>query len=680
MLKKYKYILKGLDCANCAREIEERLQKENCLKNVSVNFSTLKLSFEAEEDFYTFISKIISEVEPEVEVLKENISKNEKNNEPIIHLILGILFAGIGFYSNVKGKEIFVLLAYIILLYRTFLNAIKLIIKSKTINENFLITISCIGAYLVGEHMEGLMVIFLYEIEKILEEKAIHNSRKSISNLMNIKPEYATLENGEVVLPETVKIGTIILVKKGEKIPLDGVVVSGKSYIDTSSLTGESNLVFVEEGSSILSGSINQEGILKIKVEKTYENSTVSRILELVENATDKKTKTETFVGKASKIYTPIVLLLAFFVAIFLPILTDATYQVSIYRALIFLVISCPCAIAISVPLSYFSGIGKASKEGILIKGSDYLDTIRNIKKIVFDKTGTLTTGNFKVSKINLYDKNYSKDEVLEYAAYGESLSNHPIAKSIVASFDKKIDSKKIEKHQEFSGKGISYEMDGKTILVGNRNFVKANETSEIGTTIYVSIDDKFIGSIILMDEIKEKTKEAIQTLKKRKIDIEMFTGDHKNSALYIGKQLGISEVKSEMLPDDKYHELEKILKSTNDKVAFVGDGINDSPVLVLASVGISMGGIGSSAAIEASDVVIMTDDISKIESAIQISKITDRIIKQNLTFALATKMIILLLSVFGIGGMWQAIFADVGVTLITILNTLRILKYRIGK
>lgn len=680
ILKKYKYILKGLDCANCARKIEERLQKENCFKNVSVNFSTLKLSFEAEEDLYDFISKIISEVEPEVEVLKENISKNEKNNEPIIRLILGILFAGIGFYSNIKGKEIFVLLAYIILLYRTFLNAIKLIIKSKTINENFLITISCIGAYLVGEHMEGLMVILLYEIGKILEEKAIHNSRKSISNLMNIKPEYATLENGEVVLPETVKIGTIILVKKGEKIPLDGVVVSGKSYIDTSSLTGESDLVFVEEGSSILSGSINQEGILKIKVEKTYENSTVSRILELVENATDKKTKTETFVGRASKIYTPIVLLLAFFVAIFLPILTDVTYQVSIYRALIFLVISCPCAIAISVPLSYFSGIGKASKEGILIKGSDYLDTIRNIKKIVFDKTGTLTTGNFKVSKINLYDKNYSKDEVLEYAAYGESLSNHPIAKSIVASFDKKIDPKKIEKHQEFSGKGISYEMDGKTILVGNRNFVKANETSEIGTTIYVSIDDKLIGSIILMDEIKEKTKEAIQTLKKRKIEIEMFTGDHKNSALYIGKQLGISEVKSEMLPDDKYHELEKILKSTNDKVAFVGDGINDSPVLALASVGISMGGIGSSAAIEASDVVIMTDDISKIESAIQISKITDRIIKQNLTFALATKIIILLLSVFGIGGMWQAIFADVGVTLLTILNTLRILKYRIGK
>ena len=520
--------------------------------------------------------------------------------------------------------------------------------------------------------MEGLMVILLYEIGKILEEKAIHNSRKSISNLMNIKPEYATLENGEVVLPETVKIGTIILVKKGEKIPLDGVVVSGKSYIDTSSLTGESNLVFVEEGSSILSGSINQEGILKIKVEKTYENSTVSRILELVENATDKKTKTETFVGKASKIYTPIVLLLAFFVAIFLPILTDATYQVSIYRALIFLVISCPCAIAISVPLSYFSGIGKLSKEGILVKGSNYLDSIKDISDIAFDKTGTITTGEFCISKINIYDKKYNEDKIMEIFASGEALSNHPIAKSILKKYEGEVDFSCVKNFKEVSGSGISFTYRKDSVKIGSAKFCKSKD---VNNNIYLSINDSVVASLVIEDEIKNSTIETISKLKELGINVYMFTGDSKDKAISIASKVGIDNVNYEMLPEDKYNSLECIIKNKTGVVAFVGDGINDAPVVKLADLGISMGLNGSDSAIEASDIVIMNDDISKILNAIKISKKTSRIIKENLIFALSIKISVLILAILGLTSMFVAVFADVGVTILCILNTLRILK-----
>lgn len=680
-MKKYEFILKDLDCAGCANEIQEKLEKNPKLHNVNVNFAKLKLTYETDEVTVEEVRKAVKEQEPEVEMIEISKQKDEEKSTTstqIIRLVIGVAIILIGLYANLPSGigKFLIIIGYVILLYRTAKNALKMLFKSKKINENFLITISCIGAYLVGEHMEGLMVIILYEIGKILEEKSVNKSRKSIKDLMNIKPEYANLKiENEVkqVSPEDVKIGDIILVKEGERIPLDGIVTKGMADLNTSSLTGESKLTQIKEGQKVLSGSIVVEGMLEIKVAEKYENSTVSRILDLVENATDKKAKTETFVSKASSIYTPIVLGLAAIVAIFLPMFTDIAYtgnNGSIYRALIFLVISCPCSIAISVPLSYFSGIGKSSKEGILIKGSDYIDIIKDIKEIVFDKTGTLTKGEFEIQEIECFE-NYTEKEVLKYAAMGEKYSNHPIAKSIIKSNQEILED--VQDFKEIAGKGLSYQYNSKIILVGNAQLVVEKETNDT-TKVYVKIDDELAGTISLGDTIKEGTKSAIKQLKELGIKTNMFTGDNKNIAEKIGKEIGIENIKSEMLPQDKYNELEKMLNS-NKKVAFVGDGINDSPVLARADVGISMGGVGSESAIEASDVVIMTDNILKIINAIKISKKTCGIIKQNLLFSIGVKVLILILSTLGVGGMWQAVFADVGVTIITIFNTLRILK-----
>ena len=698
-MKKYEFILKDLDCAACANEIQEKLEKNPNLHNVNVNFAKLKLTYETDEVSVEEVRKAVLEQEPDVEMIDASLEhteqKEEKSNtmSQVCRLVIGIAIAFIGMYAKLPATAsiILIIVGYAILLYRTAKNAIKMLFKSKKINENFLITISCIGAYLVGEHLEGLMVIILYEIGKILEEKSINKSRKSIKDLMNIKPEYANLkiENDiKQVSPEEVKIGDIILVKEGEKVPLDGIVTKGNADLNTASLTGESKLSQVQEGKNVLSGSIVVDGMIEVKVTEKYENSTVSRILDLVENATDKKAKTETFVNKASSIYTPIVIGLAAIVAIILPLFTDIPYvgnNGSIYRALIFLVISCPCSIAISVPLSYFSGIGKSSKEGILIKGSDYIDAIKDIKEIVFDKTGTLTKGEFEIQKIDILS-NYNEQEVLKYAAMGERFSNHPIAKSIIKANKVDVDNVEVQDFKEIAGKGLSYQYDGKTILVGNSTLVndenKADEKDDT-TIIYVKVGDELVGIIYLGDTIKDGAKEAIRQLNAQGIRTSMFTGDNHKNAEKIGKELGIQNIKSEMLPQDKYNELEKIINantknsenSTNRKVAFVGDGINDSPVLARADVGISMGGVGSESAIEASDIVIMTDDISKIIDAINISKKTCGIIKQNLIFSVGVKVLILLLSVLGISGMWQAVFADVGVTILTIFNTLRILK-----
>lgn len=698
-MKKYEFILKDLDCAACANEIQEKLEKNPNLHNVNVNFAKLKLTYETDEVSVEEVRKAVLEQEPDVEMIDASLEhteqKEEKSNtmSQVCRLVIGIAIAFIGMYAKLPATAsiILIIVGYAILLYRTAKNAIKMLFKSKKINENFLITISCIGAYLVGEHLEGLMVIILYEIGKILEEKSINKSRKSIKDLMNIKPEYANLkiENDiKQVSPEEVQIGDIILVKEGEKVPLDGIVTKGNADLNTASLTGESKLSQVQEGKNVLSGSIVVDGMIEVKVTEKYENSTVSRILDLVENATDKKAKTETFVNKASSIYTPIVIGLAAIVAIFLPLFTDIPYvgnNGSIYRALIFLVISCPCSIAISVPLSYFSGIGKSSKEGILIKGSDYIDAIKDIKEIVFDKTGTLTKGEFEIQKIDILS-NYNEQEVLKYVAMGERFSNHPIAKSIIKANKVDVDNVEVQDFKEIAGKGLSYQYDGKTILVGNSTLVndenKADEKDDT-TIIYVKVGDELVGIIYLGDTIKDGAKEAIRQLNAQGIRTSMFTGDNHKNAEKIGKELGIQNIKSEMLPQDKYNELEKIINantknsenSTNRKVAFVGDGINDSPVLARADVGISMGGVGSESAIEASDIVIMTDDISKIIDAINISKKTCGIIKQNLIFSVGVKVLILLLSVLGISGMWQAVFADVGVTILTIFNTLRILK-----
>ena len=736
ILKKYNFKLENLDCANCANKIEEALKKDESLKSVSVNFSKLKLSFETDNLDLDKIKETISGLEPEVvvtdynkkhDVHKEHDHEHEHHHEHhhhehececgcsshehnhhhehkkedkkivqgemkvklyIIRLIIGIVLdcvSASGIIENDLINTILLVFSYIVLLFRTAINSVKLLFKSKTINENLLITISCIGAYLVGEKFEGLMVIILYEIGKILENKAVNKSRKSISKLMDIKPEYANKKDGDSILkvdPEEVKIGDILVIKKGEKVPLDGIVINGNTKLNTASLTGESKLRDVNENMEILSGSINEGEVIEIKVTKEYNDSTVSRILELVENATDKKAKTETFVNKAAKIYTPIVIVLAVMVAVLLPMINQSiTYSDSIYRALIFLVISCPCAIAISVPLSYFSGIGKASKEGILVKGSDYLDALKDIKIICTDKTGTLTKGKFEVEKVVKFDETKTNKDILKLAALGESFSNHPISQSILEYVDENIDYQddisNVKNYKEISGKGLSFEFENKNILVGNNELVEyKDDVTEVGTVIFIKEDENILGYILLSDTIKPEAKEFVVNLKKEKIRVKMFTGDNLEIAKDVAEKIGITEVKAEMLPTEKYDELEKIIKSNkNGKVAFIGDGLNDSPVLARADIGISMGNIGQEAAIEASDVVIMTDRIEKIYDGIKISKKTSKIIKQNLIFAIGVKIIVLLLSIFGLAGMWQAIFADVGVTLLTILNTLRILK-----
>ena len=565
-------------------------------------------------------------------------------------------------------------MSYVILLYRTLKIAVKMLIKSHTINENALITISAIGAYFVDKQMEGLMVITLYEIGKILEEKAVNNSRNSIKDLMNIKQDFANKVVGDktkVINVEDVKINDMLIIKKGEKIPVDGIVIEGETKLNLFSLTGESDLVNKKENDEVLSGSINEGKVIKIKATKLFNDSTVSKILSLIEDATDKKSKTETFVAKMAKYYTPIVLIISVITFICFILFTDLTTYESIYRALVFLVISCPCAIAISVPLSYFTGIGVSSKNGILVKGSNYLDLLSRVNKIVFDKTGTLTSGTFKVTSFNLLDSSYSEDYILKLYALGENLSNHPIAKSIMNYVNIDVN-EKVKNHKEIEGLGVSYTYDDKKIKIGNNKMFDLKDDGSLN--IYLSIDDKIVSSLTINDGIKEGVENTLSELSKKGIETYMFTGDSKENALSISEKLNIDKVYYELLPTEKYEKLEELLND-KDVVAFIGDGINDAPSLKRADIGISMGSIGSSSAIEASDIVIMDDDISKINKAISISNKVKRIIKENLVFSIGVKILILVLSAIGIANMWQAVFADVGVTIISILNTLRIMK-----
>lgn len=678
-LKKYKYRLNNLDCANCANKIEERLKKESNLSDVVVNFSSLTLSFMSNDDIkIEDISSIVTKIEPEVVVTKidEEVKENKKNYD-LIRLIFGIIIALLGLYVNFDNEiinKILIIASYVILLYRTFKVAVKMLIKSHTINENALITISAIGAYFVDKQMEGLMVIILYEIGKILEEKAVNNSRNSIKDLMNIKQDFANKVVGDktkVINVEDVKINDILIIKKGEKIPVDGIVIEGETKLNLFSLTGESDLVNKKENDEVLSGSINEGKVIKIKATKLFNDSTVSKILSLIEDATDKKSKTETFVAKMAKYYTPIVLIISVITFICFILFTDLTTYESIYRALVFLVISCPCAIAISVPLSYFTGIGVSSKNGILVKGSNYLDLLSRVNKIVFDKTGTLTSGTFKVTSFNLLDSSYSEDYILKLYALGENLSNHPIAKSIMNYVNIDVN-EKVKDHKEIEGLGVSYTYDDKKIKIGNNKMFDIKDDGSLN--IYLSIDDKIVSSLTINDGIKEGVENTLNELSKKGIETYMFTGDSKENALSISEKLNIDKVYYELLPTEKYEKLEELLND-KDVVAFIGDGINDAPSLKRADIGISMGSIGSSSAIEASDIVIMDDDISKINKAISISNKVKRIIKENLVFSIGVKILILVLSAIGIANMWQAVFADVGVTIISILNTLRIMK-----
>lgn len=675
-MKKYKYNINNLDCANCAREVEESLNENKDFKNVIVNFNTKKLIYESDKEFtLPELNKLVKEVEPDAFITDEEVNIKKEYHFSI--LVVGVIIGLIGYFVKmpIYLKWILYVISYSMLLYRCIINSLKLLIKSKTINENLLITVSCLGALALKNVLEGIMVITLYTIGKILEEKAINNSRNSIKDLMDLTDKTVNIKVGKEVkniLVEDVKVGDILLVKKGEKIGVDGIIKSGTSSIDSSMLTGESEPVFIKEGDKVLSGSINLGDVILVKATSTFEDSTVSKILEMLESATDKKTKTETIVSKGSKIYTPVVLVLSILVMIVLP-LFGVNLSSSIYRGLTFLVISCPCAIAISVPLSYFTGIGVCSKNGILVKGSNYLDSLSSAKNIIFDKTGTLTNGTFKVTSIDIKDEEktdeYNKDDIMEILLMGESLSDHPIAKSIMSTSGKFVDNSRVENYKEISGKGITFVLDGKQVSIGNNKIDECTETA----SIHMHINGKHVASIFINDGIKENTSSVIKNLQKNDIKTYMFTGDKKDVALEIGGMLGIDEIKYEMLPTDKFKAYESVEKS--GLTIFVGDGINDAPVLKRSSVGISMGSVGSDQAIEASDIVILNDELEKIPLGISISKYTKHIIKENLIFAIGVKAVILVLSVLGLASMWLAVFADTGVTLLTILNTLRIIK-----
>lgn len=675
-MSKYRYNINNLDCANCARKIEEMLNNNSDFKNASVNFNTCKVSYESDKKYsLEDLNELIKSIEPDAYLTNEDETNNSKEFHLSI-LIIALVIGVLGYLLPISKpfKLVLYIVSYGLLLYRTTINSIKLLIKGNGINENALITISCLGALLLGEVMEGMMVITLYTIGKILEEKAINNSRKSIKELLDIKEPYAykMVKNKiDKVKVEDVLVGDILVVKAGEKIPVDGIVVNGSSKLDTSALTGESELVEVEEGAIVLSGSINTLNVIEIKATSLFENSTVSKILELLESATDKKSRTETFIAKFSKIYTPVVVILAVLIMVLFPLVFKISTHDSIYRGLTFLVVSCPCAIAISIPLSYFTAIGVAGKRGILIKGSNYLDNLSEATSIIFDKTGTLTNGAFTVSNIEIIDKKYTKDEIINILVMGESYSEHPIAKSILKLKDMDIDSSKVKNFKEMSGKGISFTLDNKKVLIGNSKLCNKCENEAM---IHLNIDGKHVASITIDDGIKDNAKEAIAKLKSYGIKTYMFTGDKKDVALDIGHKLDIDEIKYEMLPTDKFEYYEKVSES-NKITIFVGDGINDAPVLKRADIGISMGGVGADSAIEASDIVLMSDEVERIPQVIEMSKYTRKIIKQNLIFAMGVKLIILLLSVFGYANMWLAVFGDTGVTLITILNTLRIIK-----
>ena len=668
---RYSYNIAGLDCADCARKLSEELNKNPKLRDVKVNFGTSRITFFSDDNIsVSEINKLIKKVEPSSYVTSSDDVHKEYH---VSILVIALLFAVFGIYFDLPSVFKFVLIgiSYVFLLYRPFVNAVLMLVRSHSINENALICISCIGAVCVSQVMEGVMVVFLYTLGKILEEKAINNTRGSVKDLLEIKQDYANVKIGDSIKKIDaldVKVGDILVVKKGEKIPVDGILHDGSAKLDMSSLTGESHLYEVSKGDKVLSGSVNQGDVLLVCATEIYENSTVARILDLTMNAGDKKAKTETFVTKFSKVYTPIVLVLAILTTFLLPVF-GVSFDDALYRGLTFLVIACPCAIAISVPLSYFTGIGALSKKGILVKGSNYLDNLNHLKRIIFDKTGTLTTGSFEVSDIEILNSNYDKNELIKIIAHGEALSDHPIAKSILNIYDGEIDTSKIKNFKEISGKGISYKFLGKNVKVGTKKICK---DCKIDTSLHVNIDGMHVASVILSDGIKSSAFEAISNLRKLGIKTLMFNGDHKNSALDVFEKLKLDDVKYEMLPEDKFNEYEKV-SSDGELTAFVGDGINDAPVLKRSDIGISMGSLGAPAAIEASDVVVMGDDLTKIVTGIDISKYTNYIIKQNLVFAIGVKVIILILSVFGLTTMWFAVFADTGVTLITILNTLRI-------
>ena len=604
----------------------------------------------------------------------------------IIALVLFLIAIIIKFPNKWINNGIFIL-SYLIVGLDIVIKAVRNIFRGKVFDENFLMTIATIGAFGIGEFPEAVAVMLFYQIGELFQSYAVDKSRKSIASLMDIRPDYANVKRkNEIskVNPEEVKIGETIVVKPGEKIPLDGKVINGESLIDTSALTGESVPRKAKIGDEVLSGCINQNGLLEIKVTKEFGESTVSKILDLVENASSKKSKSENFITKFARYYTPAVVIIAVILAIVPPfIFHNATFTEWLYRALTFLVVSCPCALVISIPLGFFGGIGGASKMGILVKGSNYLEALSQTEIVVFDKTGTLTQGIFEVQKVEAIGM--SKDEMLKLVAHAENYSNHPISQSLKKAYGKEIDKNIISKTEEISGRGVLAKVDDKDILVGNDKLMKEKQIQytkcdDIGTVLYIAINNKFAGYIVIADKVKEDAQKTIKTLKQNHIKkTVMLTGDKKEVGEKVAKKLNIDEVYTELLPDGKVEKVEELIKQKSEKgkLAFVGDGINDAPVLALSDIGIAMGGLGSDSAIEAADIVIMTDEPSKLIKAIKISKKTMRIVKENIIFAILVKVVVLILSAFGLSTMWEAVFADVGVSVIAIINSLRVLRVK---
>lgn len=599
-----------------------------------------------------------------------------------IKLIISIIFTTVAFFIKEHWIRVALfLIGYLSIGYEIIFEALENVRRKKTFGEEFLMSIASIGAFTIGEYPEAIAVMLFFQVGEMFEEYAEDRSKKSIESLMNLKPDTANVKEGENIVtkaPEKVKIGDIILVKPGERVPLDGIVVSGEALIDTSALTGESVPRAVKVNSEILSGVIDTNGVLEIKVTKEFQESTLSKILNLVENAGEKKAHTEKFITKFARIYTPIVILLAVLILAFPTIILKQDLNTWLYRALSFLVVSCPCALVVSVPLSFFGGIGGASRRGILVKGSNYLELLSKLETIVFDKTGTLTKGNFKVQNVEAIEE---KDELLKIAAYVESFSNHPIAKSILESYGKEINKQEVTEYEEISGNGVTANIKGQKVHLGNSKLmskigIEKEESKTASTIVYIAIDGQYAGKIEISDEIKEDSTKAIEKLKNQGIKkTVMLTGDRKQVGEEVAKKLKIDKVYTELLPTDKVEKLQKILDKKKGKVAFVGDGLNDAPALAMADIGIAMGGYGTDAAIEAADIVIMTDEPSKICEAINVARKTMKISKENIVFAISLKLIALLLVFFGVATMWEAVFADVGVTVLATLNSLRTLK-----
>lgn len=714
--------VKGLHCANCAAKIEKKLNEMQNVKEARIDLVGEKIFLTAEEKngsvLVNAVQKIADSIEEGVKIFlpsKHNHAHSHDHahdhshhhsgevGEMIKILVIGGIFYFAASYLNLFSaylspdtvtfaKIILFLISYIIIGGHVLTTAFKNILKGQFFDENFLMAVATIGAFAIGEYHEAVAVMFFYQVGELFQSMAVNKSRKSIASLMNIRPDYANLKvrnNITKVSPEEVKINDFIVVKPGEKVPLDGIITEGSSSFDTSALTGESLPVSKNIGEEVLSGSVNKTGLVTIKVTKLFSESTVSKILDLVENANSKKSKTENFITKFARYYTPTVVGIAVLMAIIPPlVLKETTFYEWLYKALVFLVLSCPCALVISIPLGFFGGIGGASRHGILIKGGNYLEALNNVETVVMDKTGTLTKGVFKVTQINP-ENNITKEELLQYAAYAESFSTHPIAESVIKEYQKnnlQIDKSLIKNYEEISGYGIKTEVNGKSVIAGNIKLmnlenIKTENNSQTGTVVYVAIDGKYAGNLLISDEIKEDSLRAIEDMKKIGVKkTVMLTGDSKAIGESIAEKLNIDKAYTELLPSDKVEKIEEIFeeRKSNGKILFVGDGINDAPVLARADIGVAMGGVGSDAAIEAADVVIMNDEPSKIVTAIKIAKKTRTVVWQNIALALGVKIITLILGVMGFATIWAAIFADVGVALIAILNAARVIRMKV--